>query len=129
MAHTEQHIEAEIGSQEAFEQMVKERLRYAVRVALISVLEEEVTACIGAQPYERNEQRHDYRNGHYSRNLDTCMRQADGTYFTVIYNNEGCKMPILAVVGIAESGEREVLAFGIGDRENEQAWKDRLDNL
>jgi hypothetical protein len=49
---------------------------------------------------------------------------ADGTYFTVIYNNEGCKMPILAVVGIAETGEREVLAFSVGDRENEQAWKD-----
>jgi putative transposase len=29
------------------------------------------------------------------------MRQADGTYFAVIYNGEGCKMPILAVVGIA----------------------------
>ena len=28
---------------------------------------------------------------------------ADGTYFTVIYNGEGCKMPILAVVGIAET--------------------------
>ena len=52
------------------------------------------------------------------------MRQADGTYFTVIYNGEGCKMPILAVVGIAASGEREVLAFSVGDRENEQAWKD-----
>ncbi len=26
---------------------------------------------------------------------------ADGTYFTVIYNDEGCKMPILAVAGIA----------------------------
>ena len=35
---------------------------------------------------------------------------ADGTYFTVIYNGEGCKMPILAVVGIAETGERDVLA-------------------
>lgn len=46
---------------------------------------------------------------------------ADGTYFNVIYNGEGCKMPILAVVGISESGEREVLAFGAGDRENEQA--------
>ncbi len=65
MAHTEQHIEAEIGSQEAFEQMVKERLRYAVRVALISVLEEEVAAFIGAQPYERTQQRRDQRNGHY----------------------------------------------------------------
>ena len=59
----------------------------------------------------------------------TCMWQADGTYFTVIYNDEGCKMPILAVVGIAESGEREVLAFQVGDRENEQAWKDLLDDL
>jgi hypothetical protein len=27
MAHTEQHIEAEIGSQETFEHMVMERLR------------------------------------------------------------------------------------------------------
>jgi putative transposase len=54
---------------------------------------------------------------------------ADGTYFTVIYNGEGCKMPILAVVGIAETGERDVLAFRVGDRENEQAWKDLLDEL
>jgi transposase-like protein len=30
---------------------------------------------------------------------------ADGTYFTVIYNGEGCKMPILAVVGITTTGE------------------------
>lgn len=28
----------------------------------------------------------------------------------MIYNGEGCKMPILAVVGIAETGERDVLA-------------------
>jgi putative transposase len=54
---------------------------------------------------------------------------ADGTYFTVIYNGEGCKMPILAVVGIAQSGEREVLAFRVGDRENEQAWRDLLQDL
>jgi putative transposase len=218
MAHTEQHSEAEIGSQEAFEQMVTERLRYAVRVALISVLEEEVTTFIGAQPYERTQQRRDQRNGHYTRHLETTVGQiadlpvprtrggyqtqlferyhrrrdeldsaigemfvkgvsttkvgqvietltgshpsastvsrvfhtlegeyeqwkqrqlakryvyafADGTYFTVIYNDEGCKMPILAVVGIAESGEREVLAFRVGDRENEQAWKDLLEDL
>jgi putative transposase len=54
---------------------------------------------------------------------------ADGTYFTVIYNDEGCKMPILAVVGITETGEREVLAFRVGDRENEQAWKDLMEDL
>jgi putative transposase len=218
MAHTKQHIEAGMGSQETFEHMVKERLQYAVRVALISVLEEEVTAMIGAQPYERTQQRRDQRNGHYTRHLETTVGQiadlpvprtrsgyqtqlferynrrqdeldsaigemfvkgvsttkvgqvietltgshpsastvsrvfhtledeyeqwrqrqlaeryvyafADGTYFTVIYNDEGCKMPILAVVGIAESGEREVLAFRVGDRENEQAWKDLLEDL
>ena len=54
---------------------------------------------------------------------------ADGTYFTVIYNGQGCKMPILAVVGISQSGEREVLAFGVGDRENQPAWEDLLENL
>jgi len=37
MTHKEQHSEAGMGSQEAFEQLVKDRLRYAVRVALISV--------------------------------------------------------------------------------------------
>jgi len=218
MAHIEKNIEALTASQEAFEQLVKERLRQAVRVALISVLEEEVTAFIGAQPYERNEQRRDQRNGHYTRNLETTVGQlpdlpvprtrhgyqtqlferyhrrrdeldtaigemfvggvsmakvgqvvetltgstpsastvsrvfhsleseyaewkqrklaqryayafADGTYFTVIYNSEGCKMPILAVVGIAITGEREILAFRVGDRENEQAWKDLFDDL
>lgn len=218
MTHTEQHSQDGIGSQEAFEQMVQERLRYAVRIALISVLEEEVTAFIGAKPYERSAQRQDQRNGHYRRNLETTVghiadlpvprtragyqtqlferyhrrrdeldsaigemfvkgvstakvgqvietltgsqpsastvsrvfhtleaeyeqwkhRQldehyaysfADGTYFTVIYNGEGCKMPILAVVGIATTGERDVLAFRVGDRENQQAWEDLLDDL
>jgi putative transposase len=218
MAHKENHIEEVVRSQEAFEEMVQERLRQAVRIALISILEEEVTAFIGAKPYERSEQRRDQRNGFYSRQLETTVghiadlpvprtrqgyqtqlferyhrrrddldsaigemfvkgvstakvgevietltgshpsastvsrvfhtleaeytqwkeRQlaeryayafADGTYFTVIYNGEGCKMPILAVVGIATTGEREVLAFRVGDRENEQAWKDLLDDL
>jgi putative transposase len=218
MAHTENTIEDAVRSQETFEQMVNERLRQAVRVALISVLEEEVTAFIGARPYERNEQRRDQRNGHYTRHLETTVGQiadlpvprtrggyqtqvfdryhrrrdeldtaigamfvggvsmakvgqvvetmtgskpsastvsrvfhtledeytqwkkrslaeryvyafADGTYFTVIYNGEGCKMPVLAVVGIAVTGERDVLAFRVGDRENEQAWKDLLDDL
>ena len=218
MAHTQNHIEALVGSQEAFEQVVQQRLRQAVRVALISVLEEEVSAFIGALPYERTQQRRDQRNGHYTRDLETSMgciedlpvprtrggyhtqlferyhrrrdeldtaiaemfvdgvsmakvgqvvetltgsqpsastvsrvfhsleeeyshwkmrklekryayAFADGTYFTVIYNGQGCKMPILAIVGISQSGEREVLAFGVGDRENEQAWKDLLEEL
>jgi transposase-like protein len=54
---------------------------------------------------------------------------ADGTYFTVIYGEEGCKMPILAVIGIDETGKREVLAFTVGERENQQAWEDLLENL
>ena len=57
MTHTDNHSEDALASQAAFEQMVRERLRYAVRTALISVLEEEVTAFIGARPYERNEER------------------------------------------------------------------------
>ena len=65
MAHTQNDSELMKGSQESFEKMLQERLRQAVRVALISVLEEEVSAFIGALPYERNQQRRDQRNGHY----------------------------------------------------------------
>jgi len=54
---------------------------------------------------------------------------ADGTYFSVIYDQQGCKMPILAVVGIDEEGKREVLAFCTGERENQNAWEDLLENL
>lgn len=54
---------------------------------------------------------------------------ADGTYFTVVYNGEGCKMPIIAVVGIDEQGQREVLGFSVGERENRQAWEQLLENL
>lgn len=54
---------------------------------------------------------------------------ADGTYFTVISNGEGCKMPVLAVVGIATTAQREVLAFHVGDRENQTAWEDLFDDL
>ena len=54
---------------------------------------------------------------------------ADGTYFTVIYDENGCKMPILAIVGIDEDGRREVLTFTVGERENQNAWEDALDDL
>jgi transposase-like protein len=54
---------------------------------------------------------------------------ADGTYFTVIYDQEGCKMPILAVVGIDDEGRREILAFCVGECENQAAWEDLLDDL
>jgi transposase-like protein len=54
---------------------------------------------------------------------------ADGTYFTVIYDENGCKMPVLAVVGIDEEGKRDVLGFTIGERENQTAWEDLLEDL
>jgi putative transposase len=218
VTHSENDTQEQNTSQERFEAMLREKLQQAVRTALISVLEAEVDAFIGAVRYERSEQRSDYRNGHYTRSLDTSVGHisdlpvprtrkgyqtqvferyhrrredldqaigemfvagvsqarvgqvvetltgtkpsastvsrvfhtleaeyahwkarplagryayafADGTYFTVIYNDEGCKMPILAVVGIAETGERDVLAFRVGDRENQQAWEDLLEDL
>jgi len=55
--------------------------------------------------------------------------EASGTYFSVIYNAEGCKVPMLAVVGITTTGEKDVLAFRVGDRENQRAWEDLLDDL
>lgn len=218
MPHPDNDTQEVKASQETFEGMLREKLQQAVRTALISVLEAEVDAFIGAVRYERTEQRRDYRNGHYTRSLDTSIGHisdlpvprtrggyqtqvferyhrrrndldqaigemfvagvsqarvgqvvetltgtkpsastvsrvfhtleseyeqwktrplaeryayafADGTYFTVIYNDEGCKMPILAVIGIAETGERDVLAFRVGDRENQQAWEDLLEDL
>ncbi len=59
---------------------------------------------------------------------------ADGTYFTVIYGSstdrgEGCKMPILVVIGIKPDGVREVLGFSVGDRENQRAWEGVFEDL
>lgn len=218
MTHSENDTQERNASQETFEAMLREKLQQAVRTALISVLDAEVDAFIGAVRYERSEQRRDYRNGHYTRSLETTAGSiddlpvprtrggyqtqlferyhrrrndldqaigemfiggvsmarvgdvvetltgtkpsastvsrvfhtleaeysqwksrrlaeryayafADGTYFTVIYNDEGCKMPILAVMGISTTGQREVLAFCVGDRENQPAWEDLLDDL
>lgn len=205
-------------SQKEFQSLLQTKLREAVRFTLITILDEEVEAFIGAKPYQRAAQRRDYRNGSYQRDLGTGIGViedlpvprtrkgfqtqlferyqrrraeldeaisdmfvggvstsrvgevievltgskpsastvsrvyhrledefaawkkrdlaakyvyafADGTYFTVIYEREGCKMPILAVVGITEQGEREVLAFSVGERENQPAWEELLEDL
>src|SRR5579859_2006927 len=73
MAHITNDNEKVTRSQESFQQFVQEKMREAVRTALIAVLEEEVTAFIGAAPYERTEARRDQRNGHYTRQLDTSV--------------------------------------------------------
>lgn len=204
--------------QDDFQAMLREKMRLAVQVTLVTVLNEELEAFIGAGRYERNDQRRDQRNGTYPRTLGTSVgpiealpvprarkgfrtqvfdryqrRQAeldqaigemfvqgvstahvgqimealtaikpspstvsrvfhtlegefatwkqrpleahyvyafaDGTYFTVIYQDEGHKMPILAIVGINQRGERAVLGFTVGERENQGAWEDLLDSL
>ncbi len=51
------------------------------------------------------------------------------TYFTVIYEEKGIKMAVLAVVGLNLAGEREVLGFTTGDRESQQAWTDLLEQF
>lgn len=205
-------------SKEEFTAMLTAQMKDAVRFALSTILEAEVTALIGALPYERSISRTDQRNGHYPRDLDTTVGRiedllvprtrggfqtqlferyarrrpemdtaiadmfvkgvstravgevmesltgsspsastvsrvfhtlegeyaiwksrplstryeyifADGTYFTVIYEGEGCKMPILLVIGIKPDGVREVLGFSVGDRENQVAWEELFENL
>jgi transposase-like protein len=46
----------------------------------------------------------------------------------VIYDGQGHKMPILAVIGINLAGERKVLAFTVGERENRAAWGTSVSN-
>lgn len=204
--------------QDDFQSMLREQMRLAVRYTLITILNEEVDAFVGAGRYERSDWRRDQRNGTYPRSLGTSVGQiedlpvprtrkgfrtqvfdryqrrraeldrgigamfvkgvstlevgqvmealtdtkpspstvsrvfhtldgefatwkqrpleahyvyafADGTYFTVIYQDEGHKMPVLAIVGINTRGEREVLGFTVGERENQGAWEDLLDDL
>lgn len=189
--------------------MFREKVRLGMRYTLITVLDEEVEAFIGAGRYERCDQRRDQRNGTYRRSLGTSAGHiqdllilrtrkgfrtqvfdryqrrraeldrgigemfvkgvsttqvgqvlealtdikpnpstvsrvlhtlggefatwkesvgspaqyvyafADGTYLAVIYQNEGHKMPILAIVVINAGGERE----------NQGACEDLLDDL
>lgn len=212
------HTESQTVSQSEFHEYMHTQMRNAIRVTLTSILEEELTAFIGAGRYEQKVERRDHRNGGYVRDLvtsvgkiealevprsrggyqtqvferyhrrqtelDTAMLQmfvggvstqqvgavlnevtgqqpsastvsrvfhtleaeyavwktrplaahyqyvfADGTYFTVIYQEKGIKMAVLAVVGINLAGERQVLGFTTGDRENQQAWTDLLEQF
>jgi putative transposase len=54
---------------------------------------------------------------------------ADDTYFSVIYDGEGQKMPILALIGITVAGQREVIACNVGERENQGAWENLLTDI
>ena len=218
MTPAPKHTQEEPFRQNEFQAYVREQMRAALRVTLTAILEEELTAIIGAGRYEQTSERRDQRNGRYERDLLTSVGEieelavprsrkghrtqlferyqrrqseldaamlkmfvggnsteqvsnivealtgsapspaavsrlfhtleaeytvwkerplrahyqyifADGTYFSVIYDGQGHKMPILAVVGINLAGDREVLGFTIGDRENQQAWADLLEQF
>jgi putative transposase len=205
-------------SQDEFHELVTEKMRAAVRLTLVAVMNAEVEAFVGAPYGEPSATRRDYRNGYYQRDLVTTVgkidglnvprtrggyrtqvfeqyqrRQreldvaigemfvkgistvgvgqvmttltgepvspsavsrvhhgleaeyaqwkarplaeryvyvfADGTYFSVIYDGEGNKTPVLALIGITEAGKREVIAFTIGERENQGAWENLLDDI
>jgi transposase-like protein len=213
MAPKSKHTPLIESSQEEFVAYMRQKMQLAIRMTVMTVMEEEITALIGAGRYERTPKRSDQRNGTYPRDLATSVglieelavprtrkgyrtqvferyhrRQdeldkaigamfvagasqkqvgnvmerltgqkpsastvsrvhhtleaefeswkkrplqahyrylfADGTYFSVIYDGQGHKMPILAVIGISLAGEREVLAFTVGERENRAAWDD-----
>lgn len=218
MAPTRKHTPKPVQGQMDFHELLREKMRLAIRMTLTTVLEEELAQVIGAGRFERNAGRRDHRNGSYTRNLGTTVgliedltvprsrkgyqtqvfvryqrRQleldlamgemfvagasqkqvgavmetlvgekpsastvsrvfhsleaeyatwksralaprylyafADGTYFSVIYDRQGQKMPILAILGITPSGERDVLAFSVGDRENQAAWEALFEQL
>lgn len=77
MTHDQNDTQKLILSQESFEAIVQETLQQAVRTALISVLEAEVDAFIGAVRYQHSAHRRDHRNGHYTRSLDTSVGHLD----------------------------------------------------
>jgi putative transposase len=54
---------------------------------------------------------------------------ADGTYFSVIYGDEGQKTPVLALYGVTPAGKREVIAMTIGESESKDAWGNLLDDI
>ncbi|MCI0365748.1 MAG: IS256 family transposase, partial [Phycisphaerales bacterium] len=205
-------------SQDEFHELVAAKMRAAVRVTLVAIMNEEVEQFVGAPYGQVSATRRDYRNGHYRRDLVTTTgkiedlavprtrsgfrtqvfeqyqrRQreldvaigemfvkgistagvggvletltgqktspstvsrvyhglegeyaqwktrplaeryayvfADGTYFSVIYGDEAHKTPILALIGITEAGKRELIAFTIGERENQGAWENLLDDI
>jgi transposase-like protein len=68
-------------------------LRDLLQAAVQGVLELEMTEHLGARPYERNDERQGYRNGHRARVLTTAVgdltllvpQDRDGTFSTVIF--------------------------------------------
>ncbi|MBE2264225.1 MAG: transposase, partial [Burkholderiaceae bacterium] len=77
MTPTTEHTPTESTSQSNFHALIREKLMLAVRMTLMTILEEELTRVVGAERYQRNEQRQDRRNGHYTRDLTTSFGQLE----------------------------------------------------
>ncbi len=60
-----------------FRKAVQEKLRAASWLTLATLLEEEVTAVVGAPRYGRTPKRRDQRNGYYARDLVTTAGQCE----------------------------------------------------
>lgn len=73
MTPTIQHKQMSAENRETLRDLLREKLRLAIRYTLIEALAEEVPAYIRAGRYERSDQRQDRRNGTYTRNLVTSM--------------------------------------------------------
>jgi len=72
MALKQQDTTVEPSSQSDFQSLLQEQVRPAVRLALVTVLKK-VNAIAGALPYQRTPERRDYRNGYYTRDLETTV--------------------------------------------------------
>jgi transposase-like protein len=68
-----QNTDGAAPSQAGFHDLLREKLRQAVRLTLMTVLQEEVAAVTRAQRAERTRARRDYRNGQYERGLATSL--------------------------------------------------------
>src|SRR5436189_4249074 len=67
------HTEIQTVSQSEFHEYMHAQMRGAIRVTLTSILDEELTAFIGAGRYEQTSERRDQRNGSYARDLVTSV--------------------------------------------------------
>jgi putative transposase len=73
VAPKQQDTTVEALSQSNFQSLLQEQVRMAVRLTLVKILVEKVSALIGVLPYQRTPERRDYRNGHYTRDLETTV--------------------------------------------------------
>jgi putative transposase len=53
----------------------------------------------------------------------------DGVYFMIGYEQRFVKEPVLAALGVNLKGEKELLAYGPGDKESLESWKGFLGEL